>query len=87
MPLKLPESAIAAANAQLINNSPPGFNLGPGIGFGSVIDGTFVPDLPNRLLAQSKYHKSVKKFLSANMANDGDFDPVCLFTIIQSQLY
>jgi hypothetical protein len=56
-------------------NAPPAFSLGPGIGFGPVIDGDLVPDLPNVLLSQGKYHKSIRRVLSANMADDADFGP------------
>jgi carboxylesterase type B len=71
----IPESAIAAANAQLIMNAPPAVGLGPGIGFGPIVDGDLVPELPDVLLAQGRYHRSVKRVLTANMENDGDFDP------------
>jgi carboxylesterase type B len=69
------ESAMAAANARLIQNSSVGFSLGPGIGFGPVIDGDLVPNLPNVLLEQGRYHKGIKKVLSANMADEADFGP------------
>jgi len=72
---RIPESAMAAANAQLIQNSSGGFSLGPGIGFGPIIDGDLVPNLPDILLQQGRYHRSVEKVLSSNMANDANFGP------------
>ncbi|KAK6543385.1 hypothetical protein TWF694_000133 [Orbilia ellipsospora] len=69
---ELPSSAVAKANQQLIFDIPArnGF-LGPGIGFGPIIDGDLVPALPEQLLKEGKYHKSVQKVLTANMAADG----------------
>lgn len=66
---------MAAANAQLIMDSPAAFSLRPGIGFGSIIDGDLVPDLPDNLLDEGRYHKSIKSVLSANMADVADFGP------------
>ena len=45
--------------------------LGPDIGYGPIIDGDLVTDIPDRLLAQGKWNKNVKKVLTANMALDG----------------
>ena len=45
--------------------------IGPSIGWGPHPDGDLVPSAPELLLAQGKYHRSVRKVLTANMANDG----------------
>lgn len=39
----LSESEFAAANAELIMGAQPAFSLGPGIGFGPIIDGNSLP--------------------------------------------
>lgn len=66
-----PTDTIIAANTDLIFNAPSEGWIGPKIGYGPIIDGDIVPDLPDRLLAQGKYHTSVKKVITADMANDG----------------
>jgi hypothetical protein len=66
----LPSDAVATANRDLFSLPSSGW-LGPDIGYGTIIDGDLVSDLPDRLLLQGRYHKSVEKVLTANMALDG----------------
>lgn len=73
----LPTEAIIAANQDLLFNVPSSGWLGPSIGYGPVLDGDLVPDLPDRLLQEGKYQKSVERVLTANMANDGLYNTVC----------
>ncbi|KIX00728.1 uncharacterized protein Z518_09793 [Rhinocladiella mackenziei CBS 650.93] len=69
----LPTDATAAANRDLLFNVPSSGWLGPLIGYGPIVDGDLVPDVPDRLLAQGKYHTSVEKVMTANMARDGQY--------------
>jgi hypothetical protein len=69
----LPEADLAAANAQLINKAPPGFSLGPGIGFGPVIDGELVTGIPDIMISEGKYRQGIKTILTSNMLDDGNF--------------
>jgi hypothetical protein len=78
----LPESEFAAANAQLINNAVPGFSLGPGIGFGPVIDGDLVTALRDTLISKGKYRKGIKTVLSSNMLDDGYFGGSMIFLFL-----
>jgi hypothetical protein len=45
--------------------------IGPKIGWGPHPDGDLVPNAPDLLLAKVIYHRSVRKVLTANVANDG----------------
>ncbi|KAF3923563.1 Cholinesterase [Dactylellina cionopaga] len=67
----LSSHAIADANKDLLFNVPREGWLGPSIGYGPIIDGDLVTGVPDQLLLEGKYHKSVKKVLTANMAADG----------------
>lgn len=69
----LPSDSLLKANSDLLFN----FNLsegwiGPGIGIGGPVpDGDLVPDIPWRLLNESKYQKGVERILVGNPINDG----------------
>ena len=65
-----PEVIVAANRDLLLSVDSSGW-LGPSIGYGPIIDGDLVLDVPDRLLGQGKYHRGVEKVLVANMANDG----------------
>jgi hypothetical protein len=69
------ESEMSTANTKLIQNASPAFSFGPGIGFGPIIDGDHVPDIPDFLVKEGRYHRSIQKVLSANMAADANFGP------------
>jgi carboxylesterase type B len=72
------EMTIANASAHLLLEEPSPEGPGPSIGYGPVIDGDLVPDLPATLLKEGSYHKSVKRIITSNMANDGNlFGTVC----------
>lgn len=73
----LPTEAIVAANQDLLFDVPSSGWLGPMIGYGPVLDGDLVPDLPDRLLQEGKYQRSVERVLTASMANDGLYNTVC----------
>jgi carboxylesterase type B len=66
----LDTEALAQAQVDLYDIPSEGW-LGPDIGYGPIIDGDLVTDVPDRLLAQGKWNKNVKKVLAANMALDG----------------
>lgn len=68
---------IAAANRDLLFDVPPSGWLGPLIGYGPIVDGDLVPDVPDRLLAHGRYHESVEKVMTANMARDGQYSTAC----------
>jgi carboxylesterase type B len=53
-----PTEVLKKANSALI--------LEMGEAIGPVVDGDYVPDLPMRLLARGKFHRSVKSVISAN---------------------
>ncbi|KAI5357599.1 putative carboxylesterase, type B, carboxylesterase type B, carboxylesterase type B, active [Septoria linicola] len=58
-------NAMYAANAQQVGDSPYGlFTYGP------AVDGSFVPNLPGRLLAKGQFHKDVNLIVGHN-ANEG----------------
>jgi hypothetical protein len=46
--------------------------IGPSIGFGPHPDGTLVPNAPDLLIREGKYHKEVQKVLMAHMWHDGN---------------
>ncbi len=60
-----------ADEALTFNYNTSGGWIGPSIGWGPHPDGDLVPTTPDLLLQQGRYHKSVRKILTANMANDG----------------
>jgi hypothetical protein len=47
-----------------------GGDFGPGIGFGPVTDGDYVPDVPAILFDQGRYHKSVRSLIVGTMAEE-----------------
>jgi carboxylesterase type B len=59
------EKTIANASAHLLLEEPSVF-------YGPIIDGGLVPDLPDTLLKEGLYHKSVERVIASSMANDGD---------------
>lgn len=67
------EEALCEVNRRLINDTPSlggGGNLGPGIGFGPIVDDELVPELPT---ANLRLHKSLGRLggmIVANMANE-----------------
>ena len=65
------EVLTQADEAMTFNYSTSDGWIGPRIGFGPHPDGDLVPNAPDLLIAKGKYHKSVRKVLTANMANDG----------------
>lgn len=44
--------------------------FGPAPGFGPVLDGAFVPDLPETLYKQGKFHKGLRSLIVGNAANE-----------------
>jgi hypothetical protein len=46
--------------------------IGPSIGFGPHPDGTLVPNAPDLLIREGKYHREVQKVLMAHMRHDGN---------------
>lgn len=71
------ESDLLAANYYLVSDVPStggGGNFGPGIGFGPVVDGDYIPDIPGILLEQGQYHKSIKSLIVGNMAEEVSFN-------------
>jgi carboxylesterase type B len=65
---KLPSSALIAGNAMQIGSNPTytSFTYGP------VVDGSFVPDLPGKLLLQGSFDKKVKVMAGHN-SDEGVF--------------
>ncbi|KAI9794073.1 MAG: hypothetical protein M1816_006698 [Peltula sp. TS41687] len=61
----LPEKNLTDANTLLVGLAPYGQT-----GVGPVVDGTFVPDLPGKLLLEGKFAKDVKVMVGHN-ANEG----------------
>jgi hypothetical protein len=49
----------------------------PSIGYGPIIDGDMVTDLPDTLLKHGSYHKSVERIITSNMVDDGNLGIVC----------
>lgn len=69
----VPEADLFAANYYLISDVPStggGGNFGPSIGFGPVVDGDYIPDLPGILLEEGRYHKSIKSLIVGNMLEE-----------------
>lgn len=72
----LSESDLLAANYHLlaeVYSNGGGGDFGPGIGFGPVTDGDYVPDIPAILVDQGRYHKSVKSLIVGSMAEEVRF--------------
>lgn len=62
-----------AANYHLVAevySNGGGGDFGPGIGFGPVTDGDYVPDVPAILFDQGRYHKSVRSLIVGTMAEE-----------------
>lgn len=51
--------AVDTATLQKINGELVGAFESPRVGYGPVIDGNYVPDLPSYLLAQGRFHKDI----------------------------
>jgi len=69
----IPESDLLAVNYYLVSDLPStggGGDFGPGIGFGPVVDGDYIPDVPGILLEQGRYHKSINSLIVGNMAEE-----------------
>ena len=67
------ESDLLAANYHLVAevySNGGGGDFGPGIGFGPVTDGDYVPDVPAILFDQGRYHKSVRSLIVGTMAEE-----------------
>lgn len=69
----LSEPDLLATNyhlvAEVYSNGGDG-DFGPGIGFGPVADGDYIPDVPVILFDQGRYHKSVKSLIVEIMAEE-----------------
>ncbi|KFY03325.1 hypothetical protein O988_01556 [Pseudogymnoascus sp. VKM F-3808] len=68
------ESDLLAANYHLVAevySNGGGGDFGPGIGFGPVTDGDYVPDVPAILFDQGRYHKSMRSLIVGTMAEEG----------------
>jgi hypothetical protein len=46
--------------------------IGPSIGFGPHPDGSLVPNAPDLLIREGKYHRDVQRVLMAHMWHDGN---------------
>lgn len=66
----LPSKAISKANIDMYKIPDKGW-LGPDIGYGPIIDGDLVTDVPDLLMIRGEFNKGVTKVLTANMALDG----------------
>lgn len=49
------------------------YGTGSTVGFGPIVDGDLVPDLPSKLLLEGRYHKTLDAIVAANNAHE-----VCL---------
>lgn len=70
----LPTEDIIKANEYMMLKVPAGAFGGPSIGFGPVIDGDLVRDVPDRVLADRNSSKSggrVKRVITGGMQNEG----------------
>ena len=66
------ESIILHLNNKLINNvafDAGGGVLGPAPGFGTVVDGTFISDIPPSLFQKGWYHKQLRSLVVGNVTN------------------
>ncbi|GAB1316947.1 Carboxylic ester hydrolase [Madurella fahalii] len=71
---RAPESTMLYLNDRLINGASSdagGGVFGPAPGFGPVVDGRFIPDIPVALFRQGKYHKELRSLVIGNTANEG----------------
>lgn len=48
-----------------------GVTFGPGMGFGPVVDGGYIPDTPTVLFSQGRFHRSLRQAMIANLENEG----------------
>ncbi|KAK5064979.1 hypothetical protein LTR84_000814 [Exophiala bonariae] len=72
--LDMNEGALREINRYLINDTPSlsgGGNLGPGIGFGPIVDEFLVPELPIANPTLDKSLSRLRSMIVANMANEG----------------
>ncbi|KAL2106177.1 hypothetical protein VUR80DRAFT_7098 [Thermomyces stellatus] len=69
-----PEETVKNVNDYLINqirSDAGGGVFGPAPGFGPVLDSTYIPDLPETLYREGRFHKELKAFIVGNAANEG----------------
>lgn len=66
------ETLIQADEAMTFDKNISEGWIGPRIGFGPHPDGDLVPNAPDLLISEGKYHKEVQKVLMAHMAHDGN---------------
>lgn len=66
------QTLIQADEAMTFNRNISEGWIGPKIGFGPHPDGDLVPNAPDLLIREGKFHKEVQKVLMANMAHDGN---------------
>lgn len=72
---KLSPDALKKANAVIFLDKATGAFGGPGIGFGPVIDGNLVQDLPDRVLNSTAGLGKVKRVIAGGMKDDGIGNP------------
>lgn len=66
------EKLLLNANDHLVNHVPSlggGGTFGPGIGFGPVVDGKYIPDLSQALFRAGQFHR-IEGVIVANMGNE-----------------
>ncbi|KAE8151363.1 carboxyl ester lipase [Aspergillus avenaceus] len=69
-----PPSLLFDVNKQLLINTyggGGGGTFGPGVGFGPLPDGEYIPDAMTVLFNQGRYNKDIKAVVSGNMAAEG----------------
>lgn len=69
----MPEDTISSMNEYFINQvkSDAGGGLfGPSPGFGPTVDFEYIPDMPQILFEQGKYHKTFTSLIVGNTANE-----------------
>jgi carboxylesterase type B len=67
------EDSLKAANNYLVSEVIPeggGGNFGPGPGFSPIVDGSYVPDLPSKLLEQGRFNHKVRSIIVGTMADE-----------------
>ncbi|SPN96553.1 uncharacterized protein DNG_00076 [Cephalotrichum gorgonifer] len=70
----VPEDTIRSMNNYLINevrSDAGGGVFGPRPGFGPVLDGAFIPDLPETLYREGKFHTELEALIVGNAAYEG----------------
>ncbi|CAM1506186.1 Fc.00g058270.m01.CDS01 [Cosmosporella sp. VM-42] len=70
----VPEETMRKVNDIMINQTPSdagGGVFGPAPGFGPVPDGKYIPDIPETLFRDGRYHKELKGLIVGNMALEG----------------